>query len=275
MPRTRRATIRFRRLAASAAGLAFLARVREAVGDPFVVVRGERTPERIDAFTVRGPLGDGHLFETPRVPTTDGLTVAFNDFVQRRWTLDGSGLWRLRVATHRPDPRRYARAGIDAPPAASRSWWREEARRVGDLLDVLTETFEPDDEPVPLGLEDGLMVRRTFGCSMCDKPAARVTFLPVGHEAPDEALIDDVLRPRIVVNYGRNHGMWLATDADEDRYEDARAAIARGDAVLLARCDLQWTPFFCTECERSYCRRHWNDDLCPYGHARAPNIWGL
>ena len=72
----------------------------------------------------------------------------------------------------------------------------------------------------------------------------------------------------------------LTQKLDADATERVRRALAKG-ARALYELDLEYAPFFCPECETSYCGDHWqrwdvfegdwHDSIqgrCPRGHER-------
>jgi hypothetical protein len=269
LPKPRRRHLTIPRIEQSAPGRAFLAELAEALGRgagyvPVAYEGGWHT------FFMRGELGEAFVRDEQE-RAVEGCWVSRVEASQRRWTPEGSGVWTLSVTTNRPD----AAIGWPGPPAglskrAQRLWWDAETARVGDERDTVEVTFVPDEEPVPLALEDALMLMRVVGCSMCEEPAARIAHVPVGHELPWLPMPQDMSRARLFIDLGGPMKVWTASDDDVDVFEHARYALSIMDVPLLAELNEAWTPFWCRACERTYCLHHFDDeDRCPHGHARA------
>jgi hypothetical protein len=108
-----------------------------------------------------------------------------------------------------------------------------------------------------------------FTCSLCGKDAGRLQLSgdTAGAELRRESFT----------------GVMVA-GVDAAQFELIRGAIATLDARALHAIDLEYTPFFCPQCNASYCRAHWvkwdvfdDDDpshhdsirgRCPKGHER-------
>jgi len=108
-----------------------------------------------------------------------------------------------------------------------------------------------------------------FVCAECGAVAGRVEVVP----SPGTN------RKRLVLS--GFHSMWEEIE-NGGRYARAVAALDAHDARGLWKESLEWAPFYCPECDTSYCRAHWRtwlvfDDegfcdceegLCPRGHIR-------
>lgn len=269
MAKPRRKHLTVRTIEESAAGRAFLAELHEAVGDG-AAYHPRAYDEGWHYFSVRGALGEAFVRDRQE-RAHNGCWVAQTEMIQLRWTIDGSGAWRVTLTTHRPD----GAIGWSGPPAgltkaAQRRWWGTERARVGDELDTIERAFIPDDDPVPLVLDDAQLLARLFGCSMCDQPAARLAHAPAGCELPWWPMPQDLARARLFVDLGGPMNVWTAGIDDDELFEDAREALGVTDIPRLAELDERWAPFWCRDCERTYCLAHWDtENRCPHGHARA------
>lgn len=274
MARPRRKHIQARDWARSRAGRAFLALLDEALGTPWQHVPVAFEPSRAEhRFALHGPLGAGRLCEQQEVPE-DGCWRSRVVFEQRRWTLEGSGRYRLTFERSRPDPVLYADAGLAGPPtrvskAVAKRWWAEETARVGDARDTLEETFAPEADPVPLDLARGMVARAGFMCVDCSKPAATVSWWPAGEPCidihPDE---DHPSLDRVTVAFGGRYVIWSELPG-YGMFDEALEAIRAHDPRALSTLNPSWTPFWCEACDECYCAEHREAGparACPQGH---------
>lgn len=107
-------------------------------------------------------------------------------------------------------------------------------------------------------------------CAECGEPAGTISFGPKEDE--------------VVVSFVTATHLWLGLET----VNNLRQLIAPGREqelyAALYRISEEWVSFFCEECNRSYCKKHWNpqmefdDDMpgwydctygtCPQGHRK-------
>lgn len=124
------------------------------------------------------------------------------------------------------------------------------------------------------------MTETGFTCALCGKTAATVI---VAHPEKDlDALqLDsgDVATLVIADFWGRQQ-----IGVAEEDLPRLRRALEQGNAQALYALDPLWAPFYCPNCDRSYCNNHWRVELrfdddfpgwydcaygtCPEGHRR-------
>lgn len=114
-----------------------------------------------------------------------------------------------------------------------------------------------------------LPVRATFSCSVCGKEAGAVRLhADDGHPEVCRESWPGVLYQRV----------------SADAVGPFEAALGDGDVRALFALEPQLAPFYCPECDSSYCSEHWDwwdvwDDewiawrdsvrgRCPHGHER-------
>lgn len=110
----------------------------------------------------------------------------------------------------------------------------------------------------------------TFYCSACSKQAGVITLSKVedGYEVVRESFTSE-----------------LTSQVSSSDMPNVSSAIKRECARDLFLCDFEYAPFYCPECDASYCSDHWvrhnvfdDDDgfvwhdsirgRCPEGHER-------
>ncbi len=115
-----------------------------------------------------------------------------------------------------------------------------------------------------------ILIRAKFICVICSKEAGLITLSKSedGHQVVRQSFT--------------SHMTSRVSSADVASVE---SAIKRESARDLFRCDLEYAPFYCPNCDASYCGNHWqrhdvfdNDDgfswhdsirgRCPEGHER-------
>lgn len=116
------------------------------------------------------------------------------------------------------------------------------------------------------GRESRPPARAVFLCSVCGQVAATVEVVPA---------------QTAFANWeGQTIAGWLIRwgfpgeekeGLSPEAFETASAAVAAGSPRALCDGDPLWAPFYCPQCDRSYCKAHWivlevNDDEAPYWH---------
>ena len=127
---------------------------------------------------------------------------------------------------------------------------------------------------------DGAL-QATFRCATCNGVAATATYVCQGESYPDPFLKDVAHESDWLVIDGflGTHGKLL-----EDLADAVRGALETANAKQLYEIDALWAPFYCYECQASYCQDCWTswivmddefpgwydctDGICPKGHER-------
>jgi hypothetical protein len=111
------------------------------------------------------------------------------------------------------------------------------------------------------------IAKHEFSCSVCGESAGIIELLGSTHDA------------RIV---RRSFTSLMTVVVEPSTYDRLCSAIGRGDAAALFQFDLELAPFYCPQCDASFCGAHWrrwdifDDDgwhdsirgACPAGHER-------
>jgi hypothetical protein len=122
------------------------------------------------------------------------------------------------------------------------------------------------------------IVQSVFLCSLCGEIAATVTLIPKNAQHPD--VLNSVAATLVLSDFiGK-------TQEQVGGAQEAplRAALVEKDARKLYELEHLWAPFYCHQCQRSYCIKHWvvlpryDDEFpgfydcsigtCPEGHRR-------
>jgi hypothetical protein len=124
----------------------------------------------------------------------------------------------------------------------------------------------------------GDIVECVFRCSLCGKVAATITLIPpnVRHA--------DVLQPGVATLVIADFIGRSREQVGGAQEEPLRAALKEKNAAALYELQHLWAPFYCPQCQRSYCIHHWtvvdnfDEDFpgfydsttgtCPEGHRR-------
>ena len=166
------------------------------------------------------------------------------------------------------DPDRLARLP-EAEAARLRAKY-EPARRV-------LEAADPPEPPPsfgsigePTSLPDDAIVAN-FNCALCGHPAGRVVYYPRGAPGGHSEGTPSIAVWGVVGRMG--FGVSLK------RVGRLVAAVRALDAAEIHAIRWEWTPFWCPDCEWSYCDHHWRLDqrfegpfydctygTCPEGH---------
>ena len=117
----------------------------------------------------------------------------------------------------------------------------------------------------------------TFWCAVCGLPAGTLTL--VRSENPDISSEPPGLRLVLTTFLGSS-----TASIREDELEDVRSSLQRDDVLPFFHRNPELVPFWCPDCQMSYCNDHWNqqfrfddgffDDVvgtCPNGHRRQ--LW--
>jgi hypothetical protein len=134
------------------------------------------------------------------------------------------------------------------------SGWGDEFVDLANRMDAAVEALER---------------RAAFACAACGAPAGSLT-LEGGRDSAH------VLRESFTSMLTRAVG--------RDEFEPLRAALSGDDARALHALDVELAPFYCPDCDATYCGEHWvrwdvfdDDDpgwhdsargRCPHGHER-------
>lgn len=118
-----------------------------------------------------------------------------------------------------------------------------------------------------------------IACETCGESAAVVVYVPAGETHPLAASLS-LDRPRIVVE----GFLGCLTESVTHRARPLADALSASNTRGLWRVDPLWAPFYCPECDVSYCRDHWTTEVvfaddapgwyehtngrCPKGHVR-------
>ena len=124
------------------------------------------------------------------------------------------------------------------------------------------------------------LTKAIFRCDFCGESAATVEFVAKGVPHPN-ALLNDAGAGTIIISgfYG------LHREVVMHRHFGVIMALIECNPRPLYAVDELWAPFYCPECDRSYCIKHWdivlkfdNDFMpgwydcsygtCPKGHKR-------
>ena len=132
-----------------------------------------------------------------------------------------------------------------------------------------------------------------FRCDSCDEIAATVCFVPKGEPHPRAEEFTDLLERMAIVEALNDFDSltvtgFFASTAERTSGRElnaVRKALDAQDPELLHRINPLWAPFYCGECNKSYCSKHWtirdlfDDDPpgwydrtvanCPNGHGRV------
>jgi hypothetical protein len=122
------------------------------------------------------------------------------------------------------------------------------------------------------------IVQAVFPCSLCGEIAATVTLIPKNTDHPD-VLNADAATLVLADFIGKTQ-----EQVGEQREAPLRDAIVEKDAKRLYEVEHLWAPFYCHQCQRSFCIKHWvvlpqfDEDFpgfydcsigtCPQGHRR-------
>jgi hypothetical protein len=117
--------------------------------------------------------------------------------------------------------------------------------------------------------QSDIVAEARFRCGTCDKEAGHIRLFG----SPSSS---QVLRSSFTSN------LYAAVPAGQ--FSELRSAIEKRDARRLHGLDLEYAPFFCPQCDATYCGDHWmrwdvfdEDDpswhdsirgRCPKGHER-------
>jgi hypothetical protein len=128
-------------------------------------------------------------------------------------------------------------------------------------------------------------------CAICDAVAIRVETTAVGEptvlrvtpaETTGSTMPVRAGSPGVRISAGTLR-FWMALETEAGRSR-VRTAIDAADVAELKRIDEEFVPFYCPQCEASYCEEHWStwlefdpedpgwlDEMrgrCPRGHER-------
>ncbi|PYP85714.1 MAG: hypothetical protein DMG65_20185 [Candidatus Angelobacter sp. Gp1-AA117] len=106
--------------------------------------------------------------------------------------------------------------------------------------------------------------KATFHCALCNELAGSVELLPASH--PEALSNNPTISIRDFIGIEREV---ISGDRGE-----LQAALREADPAALYKVERLWAPFYCAECARVYCRRHWqifpvydeNFYDCSYGY---------
>ena len=284
MAKPRRKHPLFRAYVESSAGRAFDAILRAAVGHgrsyrPIAYAGRERAHH----FRLTGSVGAAELIEHAWT-RVDETFVADVEMRQRRWTLEGSGMYVARLVLNRPSPETYQAAGRPGAPAGltkadQDGWWAAERARIGDERDVLTAAFLPDEFSLPLLPDHGDTAEvAVFACAACPRRAGVVAYAPPGIDFPGRLADDSLDAERIAVAFGEDvHHFVVIFDAEA--VPAVRRTIGEHDPSIVGSLQPWFTPFWCEVCDECYCAEDWSvagrDRLCPEGHVRSGSGVGI
>jgi hypothetical protein len=122
------------------------------------------------------------------------------------------------------------------------------------------------------------IVQCVFQCSLCGEVAATISLIPRNSRHPD-ILSADAATLVLADFIGKTR-----EQVGEPREAPVRDALVARDARKLYEVEHLWAPFYCHECGRIYCVKHWvimprfDDEFpgfydsstgtCPEGHRR-------
>jgi hypothetical protein len=132
-----------------------------------------------------------------------------------------------------------------------------------------------------------MAVGHVFTCHQCGDEAGRLTVYAPGEAVPGRGGNEvGQLKSRLDNDSAGRARLAMVSGLGDVTFSEFNldatiAAIAAGDAKALYAIDLEFVPFWCPSCHRSYCARHWEtwdlfDDgffdekrgRCPKGHER-------
>jgi hypothetical protein len=93
-----------------------------------------------------------------------------------------------------------------------------------------------------------VIVQANFPCSLCPKVAASLELLLP--ENPQALSKTTTLRARGFIGE-------IRTVLSHQQEEQVKAALDQADALALYKVDHLFSPFYCADCARVYCRDHW------------------
>lgn len=130
-------------------------------------------------------------------------------------------------------------------------------------------------------LDDNLEViaAATFDCSVCGEAAANVAIFRV-KAGRTSSMLESAHTKVVVSGFLWGYASWTERSDPHALVK----AVNSGSASAVYDLDEEWAPFYCPECDRSYCKNHWfvniefDDDFpgwydcaygtCPEGHRR-------